>query len=43
MKKATLKEIEALPTLTVEKMVRNGTHQKIYLNTPAGQQPWSSR
>lgn len=38
MRKATLKEIEALPTLTVDKIVRNGTHEKIYLNTPAGKQ-----
>ena len=38
MKKATLKEIEALPALTVDKIVRNGTHEKIYLDTPAGKQ-----
>jgi predicted Ser/Thr protein kinase len=38
MKQQTLKQIEALPTLTVEKIIRNGTHEKIYLNTPAGKQ-----
>jgi hypothetical protein len=37
MRKATLKQIEALPALTVEKIVRNGNHQKIVLNTPTGQ------
>jgi hypothetical protein len=36
MRKAALKEIEALPTLTVEKIVQNGNHQKIILDTPIG-------